>query len=474
MARSNQGQLAGSHALSLPRGWADGGGSLHRRLADALGHLMARGDLPAGALLPTERDLAEVAGVSRATAAAAYRLLKADGRIDARQGRGTWVRDQGGTRRRAGEGIAPVLVHPDDAIDLSLAAAAPEPDLQRALADATRAAASDLTGVGYEPAGPTALRASICPGRPDRVLVTTGAQQALSLVVDELVRPDDVVVIEDVTYIGALDAARRAGARLVAVPTGPSGVDVDALRLAVERHRPALVYLNPTHQSPTGTVLPDAARHEIAALALATATPVIDDRVLADLAYDRGRRPRPMASFEPAAPILTLGSLSKTVWPGLRVGWVEAAPAMIERLVTRRMVDDLGGSVLSAQVALRLWDRRDEWATRRAEALAARHRHLSTLLARDLPEWVVEPTAGGTSLWARLPRGDGVSFGALAAEHGVHLVAGSSLSPHGAARRHLRLSVTVPEAVLDAAVDRIASAWEAYQEPPGRPRSLVV
>lgn len=459
--------------ILLPAGWAEGRGPLHRRLAAALERLIASGELPAGTVLPTERGLADRAGVSRATAAGAYRLLKESGRVQSRQGRGTWVSGDGGSHSSA-EGIAPVLVHPDDVIDLSLAAAAPDAALLDVLTSAAGVAARSIAGVGYEPAGPMALRERIGRGRPDRVLVTTGAQQALSLLVDELVAPGDPVVVEDVTYVGILDVAHRAGARLVSVPTGPRGVDVEALSVAVARHRPALVYLAPTHHSPTGSVLDDAARHAVVQLALATGTPVVDDRTLADLAFDGGPRPRPLASFDSAAPVLTVGSLSKTVWPGLRVGWVDAEPSVVERLIARRMVDDLGGSVLSSSVAVEIWDRVPDLIRSRSSTLAARHRHLVDRLSLVLHEWAVAPAPGGTSAWVELPRGDATTFARAAADHGVHIVPGPALSAHDAGQRHIRLSITPTEMVLDAAVERLAAAWAGYQEPPGRRPAVLV
>lgn len=458
----------------VPAGWADGRGPLHRLLAAAIEDLIARGELPPGALLPTERGLAAQVGVSRATAAGAYRILKRSGRVDSRQGRGTWVAGAAPGRASTAEGIAPVLVHPGDVIDLSLAASAPDGLLRSALADAARRAAGRIQGVGYEPSGPEALRDRVSPGRPERVLVTTGAQQAIALLVDELVAPGDVVVVEDVTYVGALDAARRAGARLIAVPTGPEGVDVAALVDAVGRHRPALVYLNPTHQSPWGSVLDDAGRAEIVAFAARTGTVVVDDRTLAELAFDPARRPRPLASFDPAAPVATVGSLSKAVWPGLRVGWVEAAPELVAALASRRMVDDLGGSVLSTSVALEIWDDCPRWTARRAAELAAAHAHLVARLARELPKWEVAPASGGTGAWVRLPGADATLLARAAAERGVHVVAGPTLSAHGHATDRVRLAVTAPVPVLDVAVDRLVAAWRSTSAPAVAPRSPLV
>jgi DNA-binding transcriptional MocR family regulator len=283
----------------------------------------------------------------------------------------------------------------------------------------------------------------------------------LTLVTEELVRPGDVVVVEDVTYVGALDAARRVGARLVAVPTGADGVDVGALEAAIERHHPALVYLGPTHHSPTGSVLPDAARARIVAAAARARAHVVDDRTLADLAFDATPRPRPLGTFDLGAPVVTIGSLSKSVWAGLRVGWVRADPALVARLVQRRMVHDLGGDLVGQRVALGLLDDVPRLAGRRAATLAVRHRHLAAALAARLPEWEVAPARGGMSAWVRLPAGRATAFARTAATNGVHVVPGPMLSPHGGHDDHLRLSLTQSEAVLDAAVERLAAAWAA-------------
>ncbi|WP_195210323.1 aminotransferase-like domain-containing protein [Actinomarinicola tropica] len=456
----------GGTPLDLPpAGWERGPGPLHRRLADALEALVLRGELPPGTALPTERELARRAAVSRATAAEAYRRLKASGRIDSRQGRGTWV---AGTLAPAGrapaESMGAVLEHPDGSIDLSLAAPEAGARERTAIGAALDHARGAVAGTGYEPAGSTALRAALAD-RPDEVLVTSGAQQAIGFVVEELVRPGEVVVVEDVTYVGALDAARRAGARLVAVPTGPGGVDVEALREAVVRHRPALVYLNPTHQSPTGSVLSDRDRAQIVDLAARTGTPVIDDRVLADLPFDDEGRPRPLRSFDPGAPIVTIGSLSKVAWAGLRVGWVRAEPALVRRLVPRRVVADLGGDVLAQAVALALLDEVPRLAAARALDLRRQHRHLTAALVQHLPEWEVAPSRGGTAAWVRLPVADARAVADAAAAHGVHVVAGSLLAPHGDMGDRLRLAVTQPPEVLDEAVARLAAAWSDL---PGR------
>lgn len=462
MDRSNQDPLAGTPVHIPPADWDTGPGPLHRRLADAVESLVRRGELAPGDVLPTERELAAAASVSRATAAEAYRRLKAAGHIDSRQGRGTWVAGPPSpTGRAPAEGMAPVLSPVDTTVDLALAASTPSEQLSEEIAAALRSTRRLVRGPGYEPGGLPELRAAL-GARPEEVIVTAGAQQALALVMEELVRPGEVVVVEEATYVGALDAARRSGARLVAVPTGVEGVDVDALVEAIGRHRPAVVYLNPTHQSPVGSVLPDAARARIIEAAVRWGTTVVDDRTLADLGTDSGPRPRPMRSFDLSARVVTIGSFSKTVWAGLRVGWAQAAPDLVARLVRRRMVTDLGGDLLAQGTALALLPRLPELARARADELARHRAHLVASLARHLPEWQVAPSHGGVAVWVRLPGPHAAPLADLAADHGVHVVPGPLLSPHGGMADHLRLVVTPTVPLLDAGVERLVTAWAAW------------
>src|SRR5207237_208655 len=121
---------------------------------------------------------------------------------------------------------------------------------------------------GYQPTGVFELRSAIAahlaraglPTRPEQVLVTNGAQQAIALAANLLIEPGDTVVLEDPTYPGAIDAFTSFGARLAGVPHGPDGLDVDALADTVARTAPGVVYLIPTCHNPTGAVLPDPAR----------------------------------------------------------------------------------------------------------------------------------------------------------------------------------------------------------------------
>ena len=212
-------------------------------------------------------------------------------------------------------------------------------------------------GTGYLPYGQPDLRAAIAwmlttfhgiPTTADQVLITTGAMQALDLLLRCEVAPGHAVVTEDPTYPGFIDALHRSGARPVGVPPG----DMGRLASAVALHRPALVYLIPTYQNPTGLVLPAAERHEV--VALAERHPditFIDDMTTAELplsADGSGAEgvmdgPPPLAALAPRLPnVVTVGSLSKTYWGGLRIGWVRAPEGIIARLAAAKAATDLG------------------------------------------------------------------------------------------------------------------------------------
>jgi DNA-binding transcriptional MocR family regulator len=339
-------------------------------------------------------------------------------------------------------------------------------------------------GSGYEPAGLPDMRRAIADlysrlglaTTPDQVLVTSGAQHALALAFTALVAPGDAVVVEESTYVGALDLAEAAGARVLSVPTDADGVDLDELGHVVDRHRPALLYLNPMHQTPTGTVLSDDRRRAVVALALRTGTPVIDDGTLAAISFTDSP-PVPLAAHDRRAPILTVGSLSKVLWPGLRVGWVRADRSTIEALTARRMVDDLGGSLPAQLASVELVDEYESFAAACAIELRERHDHLVACLRQLLPGWEVTPARGGTVLWPRLPDGvDADSFATLAMSHGVSVVPGPAVSVPGVGGDRLRLAFTAAPEVLDEGVRRLATAWDDHRRSrvTARPRPPIV
>jgi DNA-binding transcriptional MocR family regulator len=307
------------------------------------------------------------------------------------------------------------------------------------------------------------------------VLVTAGAQQAIYLSAWLYLQRGDSALVENPTYPGALDAISAFGAHLVGVPTRRAGVDLDRLREAVERTSPRLVYLIPSYQNPVGGVLSAYGRRQLASLVQSHGVTLLDDDSLSDLSLRGDQPPPPVASFAPDSPILTIGSLSKICWAGLRLGWVRAQEATITQLARLKAVTDLGASMPAQVIATRLIDHLDEMRAQRSRILAERFSLVSDLLRSEVPDWSWDPPQGGLCLWVRLPYGSATEFSQVALRHGVSVVPGSVASCDGGFGDHVRLPFGHNPRVLEEGVRRLAAAWRAYAPVAGgRVQSVAV
>jgi DNA-binding transcriptional MocR family regulator len=226
--------------------------------------------------------------------------------------------------------------------------------------------------------------------------------------------------------------------------------------------RPRLAYLIPTFHNPTGVVMPEAPRRALARLAEETGVPIVEDHALADLALGV-EPPPPIAAFARDAPIVTIGSMSKLFWGGLRVGWLRAAERLIERLARFKAVADLGSSPLSQAVAARLLPQAERMKIRRHREVTRKLDGLTTALKAQLPEWSWRRPQGGLLLWARLPRGNANEFAQVALRHGVALVPGSVNSPSNGFADYVRLPFIHETERLETGVARLAEAWREYE-----------
>lgn len=451
--------------------WTSGSGPRYRQLARAIAHGIDRGALPVGWRLPSERAAAEALAVSRGTAVAAYDLLVGDGLVERVRGSGTFVAGApvpDAPPGREGTELVHRLVDastdPTGLVDLSLSVLPDASALGSFSVTAADLAAIDPAS-GYSPWGLPGLRDLVArhitawglPTDAGQVVITTGAQQAITVAAACWVRPGDTVVVDDPTYPGAIAAFTQAGARLVGVPVDERGIVPEPLAAALATG-PALVYLQPAVHSPTGLTTTDARRRRIASIIADARVPLVEDRSLVDLAWSIP--PAPVAGLVESAASLVVGSIGKRFWGGLRLGFVRATEPLALRVARIKATQDLGTPVLSQVLAEQLL-RRSVEADRQVLVDRLRHRHdvLVDALAASLPTWTWPRPAGGLSLWVRTPGADAAAFTAQARRHGVAVAAPGPLTATAAHRDRIRLSFAGPSGELTEGVARLAAAW---------------
>ncbi|MEU6621423.1 aminotransferase class I/II-fold pyridoxal phosphate-dependent enzyme [Streptomyces litmocidini] len=302
----------------------------------------------------------------------------------------------------------------------------------------------------------------------DEVMVTAGTSQALALLCTVLGRPGRSVVVERTSYDLGRMIMTDHGLRLREVDADGEGVRPRALDLALAQDDDvAFVYLTPTFHNPTGTVAGEARRRELLAVAARHGVPVVEDDAYAELNLDRVALPPSLAALAGRRGVIRLGSFSKTLGPGLRLGWLEAEPALIETLTGRGQLVSGGAlnHLTSMAVTMLLgdgrYDRRLSWLR---EGLRLRRDTLVAALRAGLGESVtVDCPAGGFFLWLDFgPRRDEAALLAAAGRAGVAVAPGSRYG--SAAGTHLRLaySLNSPDRLAEAAA-RLSAAWRTEE-----------
>jgi DNA-binding transcriptional MocR family regulator len=466
--------------LSALGGWMDRPGPRYLRLADALEDMLRQDPPAAGTRLPSERDLAQRLGLSRGTVVAAYAELAERELVSRRQGSGTRVLGSEAADRPTGHRYPMfnrLVLEATPQIDLAFGAPYLDEIVADLQGDAIGAVRAGAPAHGYAPLGMPALRAAIAErigAAGDDVIVTNGGQGALALLTAGLVRPGDRVVVEAPTYPGAIELFSRAGAAIVPLGRDHAGPRPEDLRRALSGLGAALVYLVPTCHNPTGSVMHERRRRELLAVCGEHDVTVVDDGTTAELVFD-GAAPPPLGALDPER-VISVGSFSKVLWGGLRVGWLRASRRLVLRLGRLKAARDLGGGMLDQVAVLSALPRLDAIAAARRRQARERHAVLAGALAERLPEWSFAPCRGGYSLWARLPVGTGDELAAAALARGVAIAPGSASAPQELFLDHVRLCFAAPPAQLREAVERLAAAWEdvrvrsaALVPPLGRP-----
>lgn len=416
----------------MPRPWSfpvaldpDSGEPLASQIARAIAGDVRRGRLKAGALLPGSRTLAGTVGVHRNTVLAAYRELESEGWIEAGQRSTRIARDLPQAPLKARPVAAPLgfalgapgplpgtgpspkgVLHLGGGFpDLRLV---PRELLARAYRRALRAKDAPLD---YgDPRGDRRYRAAVAgllsemrglAYGPERILATGGSQMGLDLIARTLLRPGDVAVVEDPGYPPAWAVLKAAGAEVVPVPVDANGLRVDALAALLAKRPVRLVYTTPHHQFPTTVTMSAPRRLKLLALARQHRIALVEDDYDFEFHYE-GRPVLPLASSDEAGVVIYLGTLSKVLAPGLRLGFVAGPIALVEALAARRfLADRQGDQVVERAVAELMEDgllqrhgrkMRRVLLERRDTLVAALQRRLGGAAAFEIP-------SGGMSLW---------------------------------------------------------------------------
>ncbi|MCU1584140.1 MAG: PLP-dependent aminotransferase family protein [Microbacteriaceae bacterium] len=458
--------LSARTLASLVRGWREATSApAYAALADRIRLLILDGRVPLGTRIPAERDLAAQLGVSRTTVSAAYAELRDAGFLDS-------VRGSGSAARLPAR--APVSIdNPQSGyLDFSKAALSATP----ALADAARAAAAELPAYlgdrGFDPIGLPVLRQAVAdryaarglPTSPDQIMITIGAQHAIALLARTMLGRGDSALVESPSYPHAFEALRLAGARLIPVSvTTEDGWDEAGLEQAIRRTSPAMGYVMPDFHNPTGRTMSPELRERMLGLAAAQGTTIVSDETMAELTIDRPDNPLPLAAYGPA---VLIGSVGKTVWGGVRIGWIRAERQVIQRLTRARSAGDLGTPILEQLVVTNLLEQYDAILDLRRRQLRAGRDYLEVALRSAFPEWRVPRPDGGITSWVNLGEPVSSQLTLAARNEGLLLAAGPRFGIDGAFERFLRIPFGNSPDEMDRAVGALGRAWAALSHGP--------
>jgi GntR family transcriptional regulator / MocR family aminotransferase len=467
---------------------------LYRQVVQFLRGEILSGALPPETRLPSTRELTESLGASRVVVRNAYAELEADGLVYARAGGGTFVATPPATRPRQDQCEDwPAWQHD--------ARGAPEPAyhrLSQLLASASRPdtisfaeprAATGLSPVyglrsalravlsrqGEEALGQTLYEAGYYPlrtviaqiltsegieTRPENVLVTSGSQQGLNLAARVLLRPGDVVLLESPTWHIALDLFRSLGVRLVSVPVDDQGMRVELVEKAIVENHPRMIYTIPTFHHPTGTCLSEERRKELVAVAARHEVALVEDDFVGSLRFE-GRAEPALKALDTNGSVIYLGTFSKVLGPGLRLGFVVADGPIFDRLLAAKFLTDLDSSslmqrVLAEYITVGTYH---SYLRRVLREMQRRRDAMLRALSHHMPrgaQWL--KPRGGRYIWLRLP--DGLSADELlphAISEGVIFSPGSFFFPDAQPSPYLRLVfASNPPATIEEGIRRLA------------------
>lgn len=455
---------------------------LYATLANTLRTGIEGGAYQPGERMPGVRTLSTQQGVSIATAVMAYRTLEQEGFLESRQRSGFYVRPRAAVAAPEPRVSAPtprprpvtgqeLVLHlaqaTHDPAIVNLGAAVPAPEfvpmqaIERALVKAARHHRVRAATYAFPPGDPE-LRRQIarrmgeagCPVHPDEVVITNGCQEALTLALRAVTQPGDVVAIESPAYYGLLQVIDSLGLEALEIPTHPrDGLALDALELALERWPVKACVAVPNFSNPLGYRMSDPNKLRLVSLLARSGIPLIEDDIYGDLGF---RTPRPLIckGLERQADVIYCASFSKTLSPGLRIGWI-APGRHLERISYLKYISNLATSSLPQIAVAELLGsgQYDRHLRAVRSQFAAAVTRMTEAVISHFPEGIrVSQPAGGYVIWVELPKGtDSIRLAQRALEKGISIAPGPIFSATQKYRNFIRLSCACK---WDARVER--------------------
>ena len=485
--------------LTLERG---NGLSLYRQLVGELQRAIEAGELKDGDRLPSERQLAAQLGLSRTTVVSSYRELESRGLVRGHVGRGTFVCASSEAIEAPfawrGKLSAEAALLNNSATTHDLLRHSTNPDLisfasltpalecfptneyRRAVDHAIKSHSTEGFGIGPTEGQPKLRRllARRFRVKPEQVLIVSGTQQGLDLVARCLLDPGDAVIIDRPGYVGAIQNFRAVGAKLIGWDVMRS--DLGELEDLILHYRPKLICTNPTFQNPTGRTLPLKERKELLALAARYRVPIIEDDPYRDTAL-AATPPTTLFQLDTSNTVISLSTFSKTLAPGLRLGWLLGSEYVVEQLalIKARQILFSGGLEQLALAELLENGIYDSHLMRLREQHTERWNVMRRALEQYMPPRSLSFSfpLGGLHLWCRLQNGvTSPQLFRLSLSKGVALVSGEVFyADSGAGRQEFRLCFTsVPAGRIEVGIKRLAEALRAAESDSTRGQNSLV
>ncbi len=474
--------------------------ALYLQVADQLRAKIEAGELPPNTRLPASRVLAKKLGVNRITIVNAYAELEAEGLVISRRGSGTFVaeievgerlnieayrpsiwRDSLPLRRSwsANQMVAEMMRLARQPGVISFAGGAPASEFlpvnefRRALNEVLRHDGANALqyeeAAGYFPLRDEIagyLQAQSIDVSGNDILITAGCQQAVDIVLRVLARREEsTIIVEDPCYLGLLDQITSRRLKPVGVPLDKHGMKTDQLEQLIVRHRPQLIYVTPSFHNPTGLSMPLDRRQALLDIATQYGIPILEDASYDELRYE-GKKLPPIKSLDTADIVFHAGGYSKTLAPGIRIGYLVVPAALYERIIATKQTADILTAPLN-QRALHAYLNTGHFARHLQQVRTAYRQRRDAMVAAVEQYFPAEAQwynpQGGIYLWVQMPL-DGPTATDLyltAIKYSVAFAIGSVFSASGSFSQALRLNFAchTPEDIEEG-IRRLGKAWK--------------